>query len=94
MFQLNGAPVNTDDFIKAIEHTEASIGNHSEGGHNINPGDPVALVLGGNAEDSTQWWNAVKEIPSLFDSENSTHSNYFCQGDFCDDKQLGIGPNP
>ena len=93
-FQINGAPVNTDDFIKAIEHADASIGDHLEGGHNINPSDPVALVLGRNAGNWPEFLESVLQVANLFKSEVSPHSNYFCQGDFCDDKQIGVGPNP
>ena len=96
MFQINGAPVDTIDFIHSIAHVDADTGNHTGGGHNINSGDPVPLLLGGNAENNEQFLEAVRQVSNVFGLGNSSspHSNYFCQGDFCDDNQLGIGPNP
>ena len=99
MFQINGSPVKTDDFAKtvysAIGYRDKDVFNPdpATGDHNINPGDFVPLVLGRNAKNMKESLDAMFNVLKLF-GENSPHSNYFCTGDFCDNKQPGIGGNP
>ncbi len=61
-------------------------------GHIINTGDAVGNILGRNAIapklEPVEIGKSLISIPLLFDSEVSPHSNYTCQGTFCDPKQL------
>jgi len=96
MFQINGAPVRTSEFIEAVEHAGGVIPtNEGESKpHNINDGDPVPQILGGNAKDAGEAWDAILNIFKLFDSEISPHSSYVCTGEFCANEQEGIEGQP
>jgi filamentous hemagglutinin len=88
MFQFNGTPVKTDDLLEAVKHAHGAWK-----GHNINDSDPVAnvpITLGGNARSGKELVDSVNQIPNLFDSTKSPHSNYFCTGDFCAGKQPAL----
>ena len=88
MFQFNGTPVNTRD----LENTVDKAGGKWKG-HNINYGDPIANVpvfLGGNARSGKELLDSIVQIPNLFDSTKSPHSDYFCTGDFCAGKQPAL----
>ncbi len=98
-FQINGSPVKTEEFAKAVYSVigygdrEVFNPDPDTGDHNINPEDFVPLILGRNARNMKESLDAMLNVLTLF-GENSPHSNYFCTGDFCDNKQPGIGGNP
>jgi filamentous hemagglutinin len=88
MFQFNGTPIRTEELENAVNRA-----NGKWTGHNINDGDPVAnvpIILGGNAKSSNELVDSISEMPNLFDSTKSPHSNYFCTADFCAGKQPAL----
>ena len=88
MFQFNGTPVDTDALAKTVEKS-----NGRWKGHNINYGDPIAnvpILLGGNAKSGKELLDSIIQMPNLFDSAKSPHSDYFCTGDFCAGKQPAL----
>lgn len=96
MFQINGAPVKTSEFIDAVGNAGGVIPKNGgeSAAHNINAGDPVPLVLGRNAEDASQAWDAILNVLKLFDSDVSPHSSYVCTGEFCANEQEGVEGQP
>lgn len=88
-FQINGAPVSTEDFAAAVLNSTNSEAAFAD--HNINPGDPVPLLLGGNATSAEQRLEAIRNIIKLFDSSVSPHSSYEASGDFGAGQQPSIG---
>lgn len=88
-FQINGSPVSTGEFKETVERATRDDSDFK--GHNINDGDLVPLLLGGNADNLSEVLGAILNIPKMLDPLKSPHSTYKCQGDFCDNKQPGIG---
>lgn len=88
-FQINGAPVDTADFVAAVRDSGGEFSRDENGNiipHNINPGDPVPLVPilgGGNAENVQEIFDALLNVLNLLNPEISPHSNYRCEGDIC-----------
>ena len=89
-FQISGAPVSTDEFVAAVNRATEDQESEAFTGHNINYGDPVPNVLGGNFKDTRELLDSILNVAKLMNSTTSPHSDYKCVGDFCDDKQPGI----
>ncbi len=67
-----GTPQNTDDLENAAYNSGANFG-----GHSINPGDPVAILAGGNFTNIDEFMDGVVNLPDLF-GQDSPHSDYYC----------------
>ncbi|MBL0318642.1 MAG: hemagglutinin repeat-containing protein [Alphaproteobacteria bacterium] len=68
-----GTPQNTADLENA-----ATLSGANFGGHQINPGDPIAVIAGGNFTNVDNFVDGLKNVPFLFFSSYSPHSNYYC----------------
>jgi hypothetical protein len=101
--QFYGTPSYTGNLGKAANKAGAYMahtGSQEQGnlnyqlGHQINPGDPVADILGGNSflpgkqSSPIEFGRSVISLPLLFFDNISPHSNYLCQGVFCNPSQL------
>ncbi|MGB3211086.1 MAG: hemagglutinin repeat-containing protein [Desulforhopalus sp.] len=87
-FQFFGAPVHVQDLGEASKGAKVTnkglFLNYSEKGN-----DTVGTVFGGNARNADELITGIFSAYQLFGDE-STHSNYLCQGDFCAGDQPAI----
>ena len=79
--QLYGTPSKTSNIRTTAENS--GLTNFNQIQNIINPGDFVGQILGRNATDSLDAGKAIIMAPLLFITPLSPHSNYYCQGSFC-----------